>query len=175
MTVAKLLERAPFLVDTNVISHLVRPKRSIPDGIVEFLKSVDEQRLYLSAVTIGEIQKGIDLIPWPQSDNKNENETRRRLQGELERRLEALCSRFADRIIELTVPVLRQWGRFHAETERNGRKTPVVDTLIASCAHVHRLVVASADGDFSAFAYAITIYNPIARSVSGYEPYYLSR
>lgn len=149
----------------------MRPKRALDPGILEFFGLVDEERLYLSAVTLGEIQKGIDLIPWPNDESQTDG--RRRLQGELESKLEALHDRFGDRLIQLTVPILRQWGRFHAETERAGRKTPVVDTIIAACAHSKHLVIATTDSDFSAFGYALTVYDPIKRAAYGYKPYWL--
>ncbi len=122
--------------------------------------------MYLTTITIGEIEKGIDLIPWP--DAPNEREERYRLQAQLEQKLEALCDRFEKRIVSINIRVARQWGRFHAERQREGRKTPVVDTMIAACAQVHHLAVATADSDFAAFGSALTVYNPRTHELFGH-------
>ena len=48
-----------FLLDTNVVSELRRPK---PHGaVVAWLNSIDDVQLFISAVTLGEIQAGIEL------------------------------------------------------------------------------------------------------------------
>jgi hypothetical protein len=73
-------------VDTNVISHVIHPKRELDPGIRHFFASVDEDRLYLS--TIGEIEKGIDLIPWPKRDApETAHDERQRLQVQLEQKV----------------------------------------------------------------------------------------
>jgi len=54
---------------------------------------------------------------------------------------------------------------------RAGRKSPVVDTLIAACAHAYGLVIATADADLDAFGGVPTVYNPRTRTVSGYRPW----
>ncbi|GAC1415852.1 MAG: hypothetical protein NVSMB5_05520 [Candidatus Velthaea sp.] len=166
-SVDELLSTKSFLVDTNIISHVINPKREINAGIGRFLEIVDEDRLFLSSITVGEIQKGIDLIRW--STDESGLNARRRIQADFEERLEELCDRFKGRIIVTDVRVARQWGRFHAERQRVGKKTPVVDTLIAACAHSQHLVVATADSDFDSFADTLTIYNPMTHTVSGYR------
>lgn len=165
-TAEQVLRSERFLLDTNVIAHLIRAKRDISPGIIDFFETVDEDRMYLSAITIGEIEKGIDLIPWPNSQLADEYDKRRQLQAQLEQRLEDLCARFDGRIIMVDIAIARQWGRFHAERERAGRKTPVVDTMIAACAHQRMLVLVSADADFAAFGDVLTIYNPRTKTVA---------
>ena len=50
-----------YLLDTNVISELKRPK---PDGrIVDWFATATKESLYLSVLTLGEIRKGIDMLP----------------------------------------------------------------------------------------------------------------
>ena len=166
MTPDGVLSACRFLVDTNVISALIG-KKSIEPGIRRFFDKVDEERIYLSVMTIGEILKGIDLIPWPK-DNDSIAE-RQRVQANWEQRLEALCDRFAGRIIDIDLPVARQWGRFHAERQRDGRPTSVTDTLIAACAHHGFLVVATTDSDFNVFGDTLTIYNPRTHTLFGRE------
>jgi predicted nucleic acid-binding protein len=153
----EVLRTARFLVDTNIVSHVIREKSRLDPGIAEFFDRVDEERLYLSTLTIGEIQKRIDLVAARHPD----------LREELEVRLEMLCDRFDGRMVTPDLRVARQWGRFHAEREGAGRKTPAVDTLLAASAYVHRLAIVSADGDFAAFGKALTVYNPRTRTLSG--------
>jgi predicted nucleic acid-binding protein len=94
-----------------------------------FFASVDENRISLSSITIGEIEKAIDLISWPKGNAPEEaHDERLRLQAQLKQRLEALCDRFDGRIVAVDIGVARQWGRFHAEQERAGHKTAMVDT-----------------------------------------------
>jgi predicted nucleic acid-binding protein len=161
-----VLATSRFLVDTNVISALIGKKSPEP-GIRHFFETVDEERMYLSVITVGEILKGIDLIPWPKGGDGFAE--RQRIQAQWEQRLEAFCARFADRIIDIDLAVARQWGRFHAERQREGRTISVTDTLIASCAHHEGLVIATIDGDFLSFADTLTMYNPQTHTLSGRE------
>jgi len=158
----------PFLVDTNVISPLIRPKRQHDAGIRRFFETVEESRIYLGAVTIGEIQKSISLIPWPKGDEHALDE-RRLLQAKLETRLKALCDRFEGRIIVPDTKIFRIWGGFHADQQRAGRSTPVVDTLIAATAYARSLIVVTADADFEAFTPAVAVYNPRTHTLSGFR------
>ena len=48
-----------YLLDTNVVSELRKPRPH--GGVVAWLQSLDESQLYLSAVTLGEIQAGVEL------------------------------------------------------------------------------------------------------------------
>jgi hypothetical protein len=171
ITPDEVLRQHRFLLDTNVISHLIRPKRGeLHPGIRRFFEEVDEDRMYLSVFTVGEIQKGIDLLPWPKSQGEEMDE-RTRLQATLEQRLEALCDRFDGRIIEFDARVARQYGHLHAATQRVGRTTPLMDTLIAACAVLAHLTIVTADGDFALFESSVTVYNLREHSISGFIPH----
>jgi|SRR5579872_1498471 len=161
-----VLRDAQFLVDTNVISHAIKPKREIHPGIRRFFEQVDEERMYVSALTIGEIQKGIDLLSWPKSDDEAALK-RHRLQENLESRLEALCDRFAGRIVAIDVEVARKYGQLHAEAQRSGKSTALADTLIAACALSKHLTIATADADFAHFGNHCIVYNPCTHAVVG--------
>jgi predicted nucleic acid-binding protein len=165
----QVLGYSRFLLDTNIISHVIRPKKQLAPGIERFLNVVDEDRLYISPVTIGEIEKGIGKISWP--DDPAARAERARLQAILEQRLEQLCDRFSGRITPMDLECFRAWGRLHAKNERSGRSTPVVDTLIATCALTNNLVVATADTDFRVFGDCLTMYNPVTHTLSGRPNY----
>lgn len=117
-----------YLLDTNAVSEWVKPR---PDpGVVSWLDEVDEDRTFLSVVTIGELRKGVVRLP----------ASRRR--AHLDRWLsEDLPQRFADRLLPVDVDVADQWGRILGSAESNGRSVNGIDALIAATAKVHGLEV----------------------------------
>src|SRR4051812_25898829 len=110
-----------FLLDTNVISELVRPR---PDPhVTGWIDETDERLLYLSVLTLGEIRNGIMRLPDP----------RRRV--ELERWLDSsLALRFSDRILPVDMAVADRWGRLSAEAVVRRAPLPVIDALLAATA-----------------------------------------
>ena len=121
-----------FLIDTNVISELVKPN---PEGdVVRWIASVDEELLYLSVMTIGEIRRGIERLP----------KASRRV------RLEAwltgeLAVRFQGRILGVDESVADRWGRLMAHANERGKPLPVVDGLLAATAINHNLTLVTRD------------------------------
>src|SRR4029077_17968064 len=90
-----------YLLDTNVISELRKPRRS--PAVVDWIGTVSPDALFISVVTIGEIAKGIAK--------------RRRTSGglstaeALQAWLEGLLATYADRIVPVDVPIAVRWGR----------------------------------------------------------------
>ncbi|HEY3263437.1 MAG TPA: type II toxin-antitoxin system VapC family toxin [Pseudonocardiaceae bacterium] len=121
-----------YLLDTNAISEWVKPR---PDpGIVRWLDEVDEDRTYLSVLTIGELRKGIDRLPHG------------RRHDQLDRWVTTdLPARFGDRMLPVDVTVADEWGRLLAHAEMAGTPIGGVDGLIAATAKVHRLAVVTRD------------------------------
>lgn len=118
-----------FLLDTNVISELIKARPE--PKVVRWVDSVDESLLFLSVLTLGEIEKGIAALA--------QTSRRRRLQAWLEAELRP---RFADRILPVDEGVARRWGRLAGEVEaRAGGVLPVIDGLLAATALVHELVL----------------------------------
>ena len=109
-----------YLLDTCVVSE--RMKAAPDRNVLEWLSSVDEDSLFISAVTIGEIRKGIALL----------GETRRAAQ--LSELLNVLESEYSDRILSYDVPVAETWGNTVAKAELCGFQRPVMDSLIAATA-----------------------------------------
>ena len=110
-----------YLLDTCLVSELVK-KRPEP-RVVDWVRRQPEDRLYLSVITLGEIQKGI---------SKLKDESRAKL---LQNWLDHdLLDRFAGRILHVTPAVARIWGQVLGEAEKSGRTLPVTDSLIASIA-----------------------------------------
>lgn len=110
-----------YLLDTCVLSELVKKKPN--PGVVDWLESADELSLYLSVLTFGEIQKGIRKIP--------ESRRRRTLQRWVD---DDLAHRFGSRTLGIDLPIASRWGNLSGVAERNGKKVPVLDGLIAATA-----------------------------------------
>ena len=113
-----------FLLDTVIISEL--RKRQADKGVLGWVSVQQESQLYLSVVTLGEIERGI--------------EKRRKADpvfaDELAVWLENLVRLFADRILPVTPSVARRWGRLSAQIGHES-----ADLLIAATALSHGLTV----------------------------------
>ncbi len=117
-----------FLLDTCLISELIKkePNREV----LLWLEDQDETALYLSVLTIGELQKGISKLP----DGPKKVE----LQGWGSN---DLVARFEGRLLSIDAEVAGAWGRLLGAVERQGKKLPVMDSLIAATAITHHLTV----------------------------------
>lgn len=98
-----------FLLDTNVLSEFNRT--GPPDEHVkQWLDAASEDSLYVSVITVAEIQFGIELLP----------ASKRR--AELEQWMEReFSSRFAGRILPVDADIVTRWATLSAERQRQGR------------------------------------------------------
>lgn len=137
-----------FLLDTSVISELVRP---VPDAhVLDWLAGLQEATLYLSVLTIGEIEKGIARLPATARRKKLETWVRH-----------DLADRFRGRLLAIDGIVAATWGKLAGESEKRGVPLPVIDGLIAATSLVHGLTVATRNsGDFERCA--ARCFNPWA-------------
>jgi toxin FitB len=110
-----------YLLDTNVISELVSARPN--QRVLEWLDAVHPQRIFLSVITVGEIQKGIEKLDDPAR--------RERLAAWLH---QDLLSRFAGQILEINAETMLTWGSLNARLERLGRPIPAIDGLLAASA-----------------------------------------
>jgi len=135
-----------YLLDTNIISELVA--RTPNPRVVDWLAGADEDLLYLSVITIGEIKKGIEKLP--------ASKRKKRLTTWLE---EDLLERFAGRLVTLDVEVLLHWGELAARLERAGKTIAAIDSLMAASALVGDfLLVTRNTADFDAAG--VQVMNP---------------
>lgn len=119
-----------FLLDTNCISELVRPKPE--PRVLDWMEGVNEAMLYLSVLTVGEIRKGLAGLP--------QGRRRAHLETWLEVELQA---RFGGRIVPIDAPIADRWGLIAAEAKRKGKALPVINGLLAATALHHNLTVVS--------------------------------
>lgn len=117
-----------YLLDTCVLSEFTR--RQPHPRVVEWLSEADEDTLFLSVLAIGEIQHGIEKL----EDSPRKEELRQWLTNDL-------LPRFERRIVVLDVPVLLRWGELVGRLERQGRKLPAIDGLLAATALAHDLIL----------------------------------
>lgn len=119
-----------WLLDTCIVSELVKPRPNA--AVVAWIDGCDEETLHLSAVTIGELEKGIARL----------NASARR--SALERWVRRdLAERFGPRILPVDHAVASRWGAISGAAEARGVPLPVIDCLIAATSLQHLLVVAT--------------------------------
>ena len=132
-----------YLLDTNVISELVKPR---PDkNVLKWFSHVPDDALYLSVLSLGEIRKGVERIA---------NSSRReKLRLWLEHDLREW---FGLRILPIGPDVADRWGRLLADV---GRPVPSIDSLLAATALHHELRLVSRN--VKDFVYAgVDVINP---------------
>lgn len=130
-----------FLLDTNIVSELRKSRPSTK--VLTWLTAVPDADLHLSAVTIGEIQAGIEL-------------TRTQDRGKAEQ-LEAWAEQVAAtyNVLSMDAACFRQWAKFmHGQSD-----TVYEDAMIAATAQVHELTVVTRNvRDFARFD--VPVLNP---------------
>jgi predicted nucleic acid-binding protein len=112
-----------FLLDTCVLSELVKSAPS--ENLVNWIEEQEEQELYLSVVTIGELYKGIFKL--------SPGQRRSRLEQWVS---EDLSQRFHGRVFPVDANVAKVWGAILGEAESLGSPLPVIDALIGATASV---------------------------------------
>ena len=126
-----------FLLDTNCIFEAVRVNPE--PRVMAWLEAADENLLYLSALTLGEIRKGLAVLP--------PGGRRMKLEAWLEVELRA---RFSGRVLSVDVEIADRWGLFTAAAKGRGRPLSVIDGLLAATALHHNLAIVSRNvSDFS--------------------------
>ena len=116
-----------FLLDTNVISELMKPRPS--RRVADWVDATSEDLLYLSVITIGEVRKGIDLL--------DDDEPRRAaLQAWLDRDVRV---RFAGRLLAFDDAVAERWGQLEALAKKRRLTLPTIDAQLAATALHHGL------------------------------------
>ena len=121
---------AGVLLDTNVVSEVARPQAS--PAVTHWLRQQPPETLYLSAITIGELTRGVHRLP--QSRRREHYESW--ITG-------ALARQFQGRILDFDQEAAVIWGQLLADGDRSGRTRSPLDAQIAATALRHGLAVAT--------------------------------
>lgn len=135
-----------YLLDTNVVSEWVRQR---PDsGVAGWLAEADEDRVFISVVTLAELRHGIERLP----------------AGVRRDRLDAwlsgdLLTRFEARVLPVDAGTADIWGRVMARGQAAGRPVGTMDAFIAATAEQYDLTLVSCNvSDFEALN--VRLINP---------------
>ena len=140
-----------YLLDTCVISEMIKPK---PDeNVISWIKTQQEENLYLSVLTFGEIEKGIEKA----SDRTRKRKLRLWVEDDLKKRFEG-------RVIPIDFAIAEKWGVVQGNAELSGKPMPAIDGLIAVSGIVNHCIVVTRNisdmGQSSA-----ELFNPWKKSV----------
>lgn len=127
-----------FLLDTNVVSEWTKPR---PDaGVVAWLAEADEDRTFISVITIAELRHGIERLP--------AGARRQRLDSWL---TEQVPQRFEERLLAVDAETANAWGDVMAQGQAAGRPPGTMDAFIAATVLRHDMTL-------------------VTRNVSDFEP-----
>lgn len=130
-----------YLLDTNIVSELRRQK---PHGaVLTWFEGVEDDRLFISSVTIGEIQAGIEIT--------------REQDAEKAKQIEQWLDLVADsyQVISMDASIFRVWAKLMPKKS----DTLYEDAMIAAAAKVNNLIVATRNiADFQTFG--VKLFNP---------------
>lgn len=127
-----------FLLDTNIVSEWTKPR---PDtGVVAWLAEADEDRIFISVITVAELRHGIERLP--------AGARRQRLDAWL---TEQVPLRFEERLLAVDAETANVWGRVMAQGQAVGRPPGTMDAFIAA----------------TVLRYNMTL---VTRNVSDFEP-----
>lgn len=133
-----------YLLDTNVVSELRKPK---PHGaVLAWFRELDDTQLHLSAVTLGEIQAGVEIT----------REQDAAKAAEIESWLEMVAGSY--NVLPMDAAAFRTWAvLMHRKSD-----AVIEDAMIAATAKVHGLTVVTRNvADFRSFG--VPLLNPFKR------------
>ncbi|MEA2526043.1 MAG: toxin FitB [Thermomicrobiales bacterium] len=135
-----------YLLDTNVVSEWVKPR---PDPhVVSWLADIDEDRVFLSVISLAEISRGIASMPV--------GVRRDRLAAWL---ADELPERFEGRLLPVNRPIAEAWGMLMSRAKQAGIGLGVMDAFFAATADTHGLTLVTRNtSDFARLG--IMLLNP---------------
>lgn len=134
-----------FLLDTNVVSEWTKPRPN--PGLIGWMESIDEDRVFISVITLAELSYGVErLAP-----------------GARRRRLEAWLGhdvplRFEGRILPVDANIAEAWGKAVSRSAAAGRLIGAMDAFLVATAEFHHLTLVTRD--VSDFQLLKAVLNP---------------
>ena len=138
-----------YLLDTNIVSEFISKKPN--QKVLDYVNSLDENDVYLSVITVGEIRFGIEKLDKEHQSKKIEM---------LSRWLDNdLMQRFEGRIVDIDKQTMLKWGEINGKLQKIGRPMPIMDSLIASSCLANGFVLITRNTkDF--YSFEIEMINP---------------
>ncbi len=134
-----------YLLDTNAVSEWVKPRPN--PGLISWMESADEDRVFLSVISLAELRYGVDRLAG--------GARRTRLEQWLR---DELPLRFEGRILSVDDAVAEAWGRTVARCESLGHPIAAMDAFLSAIADVHGLALITRN--VSDFPTLKTVLNP---------------
>ena len=132
-----------FLLDTNIPSELIRTRPE--PRVANWVYARDEQSLFLSVVSIGELRRGFVVLP----ASKRRTELEQWFENDL-------VPRFRGRILPVSLPIADRWGHLGGECQLRGTPLNTADGMIAAKALEHDLTVVTRNlKDFAGLGVAV--------------------
>ncbi len=116
--------RLQYLLDTNILSET--RKKQADERVMSFLSAAEPSALFISVLSLGELRKGVALKIRSDADGAKR----------IGAWVDGLEFSFGERILGVDTAIARQWGELSAQRSR-----PVIDTLLAATALVHKLTL----------------------------------
>lgn len=136
-----------FLLDTNAVSEWVKPRPN--PGLIRWMESADEDRVFLSVISLAELRYGVERMPVGARRSRLEQWLR-----------DELPLRFEGRILSIDNHIAEAWGRTVSRSEALGRPMGIMDAFLSATAEVHRLMLVTRN--FSDFPLLKAVVNPWA-------------
>jgi predicted nucleic acid-binding protein len=128
-----------FLLDTNTVSEWVKLRPN--PGLMDWMESADEDRIFISVVSLAEIRYGVERLTAGRRRNRLEQWLRYELP-----------LRFENRILPVDVAIAEVWGKTVLRSEAAGRPIGVMDAFLAATAETHQLTLVTRNvSDFPLF------------------------
>lgn len=115
-----------FLLDTNAVSEWVKPRPN--PGVIRWMESVDEDRVFLSVISLAELRYGAERMAAGARRNRIEEWLR-----------DELPLRFEGRVLPVDDQIAEAWGKTVARAETAGRPMGAMDAFLAATAERYRL------------------------------------
>jgi predicted nucleic acid-binding protein len=125
-----------YLLDTCVISELIKPTSN--RKVVDWINERPSEALFLSAITIGEVRKGLTKLPVSKKKER------------LTLWLNTLLIEYKERILSIDLMVCENWGVLQGNAEKAGTPMSTIDSFIAATTYTHNLTLATRnENDFT--------------------------
>ena len=135
-----------YLLDTCVISELIT--KNPTNKVLTWVAKIEENKLFISVLTMGEIHKGIEKLP----QSKKKDLLHHWVNFDLK-------ERFKNRIINFDLQTATVWGKIQAQAEMAGKTMPTIDAQIAATGICNDFIVVTRNTSDMGIS-GVTLYNP---------------